>query len=277
MELRSLFLLHQLVKCLRDGSIIRIILLSPSLKRRRERRLSKRASIAPRRTTPLVNGVPQQRLPSNHLPRILTQHDIRPAQTTTRTRTKRAHRPTLLSACPSKFSQIPLSRRPPTTQPAPFAHEAFARVALTDQRLVLVSQLVPQGVKLVIMLAPLVVRKFMQHSIDNLLQRQEQIGIIMITQADANLVASIDVQPEQVPFRRQELGQDLNAPASLSHDGLDGRGDFAEESESRIAAWEAGEVLVAVEEWFMFFELSGVVALDVGGSAFFWGSVAAGE
>jgi len=99
----------------------------------------------------------------------------------------------------------------------------------------------------------------------------------MITQADANLVASIDVQPEQVPFRRQELGQDLNAPASLSHDGLDGRGDFAEESESRIAAWEAGEVLVAVEEWFMFFELSGVVALDVGGSAFFWGSVAAGE
>lgn len=99
----------------------------------------------------------------------------------------------------------------------------------------------------------------------------------MIPQANANLVSAIDVQAEQVPFRWQEFCQDLNAPASLAHDGLDGRGDSAEESEGCIAAWESGEVFVAVEERFVFFELGGVVALDVGGSAFFGGSVAAGE
>ena len=59
-------------------------------------------------------------------------------------------------------------------------HEAFTCVALADQRLVLISQLVPQSMELVIVLAPLVVRELMQHSINNLLQRQEQISIIMI-------------------------------------------------------------------------------------------------
>lgn len=141
----------------------------------------------------------------------------------------------------------------------------------------LISQLIPQRVELVIMLAPLVVRELMQHSINNLLQRQEQISIIMIPQADTNLVSAINIQAEQVPFRWQEFCQDLDAPASFAHDGLNGRGDSAEKSEGCIAAWEAGEVLVAVEEWFVFFELGGVVALDVGGSAFFGGSVAAGE
>lgn len=141
----------------------------------------------------------------------------------------------------------------------------------------LVSQLVPQSVEFMVMLAPFIVRELVQHSIHNLLKRQEQISIIVIPQANANLVSAIDVQAEQVPFRWQEFCQDLNAPASLAHDGLDGRGDSAEESEGCIAAWESGEVFVAVEERFVFFELGGVVALDVGGSAFFGGSVAAGE
>ena len=44
----------------------------------------------------------------------------------------------------------------------------------------LISQLIPQSVEFVIMLAPLVVRKFMQHSINNLLERQEQIRIVVI-------------------------------------------------------------------------------------------------
>lgn len=141
----------------------------------------------------------------------------------------------------------------------------------------LVAQLVPQSVKLVIMLAPLIVRELMQHCINNLLQRQEQISIIMIPQANANLVAAINIQAEQVPLRWQEFRQYLDAPTSLAHDGFDGRGDSAEESEGCIAAWETGEVLVAVEERFVFFELGGVVALDVGGAAFFGGSIAAGE
>ena len=97
----------------------------------------------------------------------------------------------------------------------------------------------------------------------------------MIPQSNTDLVAAIDIQAEQVTFRWQELGQDLDAPASLAHDGLDGRGDSAEEREGCIAAWESGEVLVAVEEWFVFFELGGVVALDAGRSAFFGSSVAA--
>ena len=156
-------------------------------------------------------------------------------------------------------------------------HEAFARVALADQRLVLFSQLVPQSVEFVVVLAPLVVRELMQHSINNLLQWQEQISIIVIAQADADLVSAIDIQAEQVSFRWQELGQDLDAPASFAHDRFDSRSDSAEESEGCITAWQTGEVLVAVEEWFVFFELGGVVALNVRGSAFFGSSVAAGE
>jgi hypothetical protein len=93
----------------------------------------------------------------------------------------------------------------------------------------------------------------MQHRIDNLLQRQEQISIIMIPQTDTNLISAIDIQTEQIPLRWQELGQDLHAPAALAHDGFDGRSDAAEEREGSIAAGEAGEVLVAVEERFVFF------------------------
>ena len=141
----------------------------------------------------------------------------------------------------------------------------------------LVSQLIPQRVEFMVMLAPLVVRELVQHRINNLLQRQEQISIIVIPQANTNLVAAINIQSEQVPFRWQELREDLHAPATLAHDGFHGRGDSAEESEGCIAAWETGEVLVAVEERFVFFELGGVVALDVGGAAFFGGSIAAGE
>lgn len=99
----------------------------------------------------------------------------------------------------------------------------------------------------------------------------------MIAQADADLVSAIDIQAEQVSFRWQEFGQDLDAPASFAHDGFDSRGDFAEKSEGCITAGQTGEVLVAVEERFVFFELGGVVALNVRGSAFFGSSVAAGE
>ena len=141
----------------------------------------------------------------------------------------------------------------------------------------LVSQFIPQSVELMIMLAPLVVRELMQHSIDNLLQRQKQISIVVIPQANTNLVSAIDIQAEQIPLRWQEFRQDLDAPASLAHDGFHGRGDSAEESEGCIAAGESREVLVVVEERFVFFELGGVVALDAGGSAFFGGSVAARE
>lgn len=277
MKLRSFLLLHQLVKCLRDSPVVRIVLLSLGLKCRSRRRLRKRAGIAPRRTASFVNGVPQKRLPSNHLPRILTKHNIRPAQTTPRACTQRAHRPTLLGARPSKFSQGTLGRRLPATKTVSRTHEAFASVALADQSLVLVSQFIPQSVELMVMLAPFIVRQLMQHSINNLLQRQEQISVIVIPQANANLVSAINIQAQQVPFRWQEFSQDLNAPASFAHDGFHSRGDSAEQSEGCIAAWETGEVLVAVEERFVFFELGRVVALDVGGSAFFGGSVAAGE
>ena len=140
----------------------------------------------------------------------------------------------------------------------------------------LVPQLIPQRVKLMIMFAPLVVRKLMQHSINDLLERQKQIRIVVITQTHADLVAAVDVQAEQVSLWWQELGQNLDAPAAFPHDGLDGRGHFAQESESRIAAGQAEEVLVCVEEWFVFFELGGGVALHAAGSAVFGGSVAAG-
>jgi hypothetical protein len=140
----------------------------------------------------------------------------------------------------------------------------------------LVPQLIPQRVKLMIMFAPLVVRKLMQHSINDLLERQKQIRIVVIAQTHADFVAAVDVQSEQVSLWWQELGQDLDAPAAFPHDGLDGRGHFAQERESRIAAREAGEVLVGVEEWLVFFELGGGVALHAAGSAVFGGSVAAG-
>lgn len=46
------------------------------------------------------------------------------------------------------------------------------------------------------MLAPLVVRELMQHGIDDLLERQKQVRIVVIAQADADFVAAVDVQPE---------------------------------------------------------------------------------
>jgi hypothetical protein len=140
---------------------------------------------------------------------------------------------------------------------------------------VLVSELIPQRVKLMIMLAPLVVGKLMQHSINNLLKRQKKIRIVVIAQTDADLVAAVDVQSEQVSLWWQELGQDLNAPTAFPHDGFDGRGHFAQECESRIAAGEAREMLVCVEEWFVFFELGGGVALYTTRPAVFCGSVTA--
>jgi hypothetical protein len=135
----------------------------------------------------------------------------------------------------------------------PCTHEALTRVALADQSLVLISEFIPQSVELMIMLAPLIVRKLMQHRINDLLQRQEQISIIMIPQSNANLISAVDIQAEEIPFRWQELGQDLDAPTAFAHDGFHGRCNSAEESEGCIAAGEAGEVLVAVEERFVFF------------------------
>lgn len=138
-QLRRLFLLHKFIQSLRDSPVISIILLSLRPKRRRYRRLRERASIAPVRPAALVDGIAQKRLPGNHLPRILTQHDIRSAQTTARTCAQRAHRPTLLGTRPSQLSQITLGRRTPATESPAFAHEPVARVALADQSLVLIS------------------------------------------------------------------------------------------------------------------------------------------
>jgi hypothetical protein len=179
-QLRRLLFLHKLIQSLRDGPVISIVLLSLRPKRRRQRRLCERAGIAPVRSTTLINSVAQKCLPSNHLPRILTQHDIRPAQTAARACAQRTHSPTLLGTRPSQLSQITLGGWTPATESAAFTHETIARVALADQRLVLVSQLIPQRVKLMIMLAPLVVRELMQHSINNLLERQEEIRIVVI-------------------------------------------------------------------------------------------------
>jgi hypothetical protein len=66
-----------------------------------------------------------------------------------------------------------------------------------------------------------------QHGVNNLLEWQEKIRIVVIAQADADFVAAVDVQSEQVSLWWQELGQDLDAPAAFSHDGFDGRGHFA--------------------------------------------------
>ena len=139
----------------------------------------------------------------------------------------------------------------------------------------LVSELIPQRVKLMIMLAPLVVGELMQHSINNLLQRQEKVRIVVIAQTDADFVAAVDVQSEQVPLWWQELGQDLDAPTAFPHDRFDSRGHFAQKCEGRIAAGESGEMLVGVEEWLVFFELGGGTALYAARPAVFCGSVTA--
>lgn len=69
----------------------------------------------------------------------------------------------------------------------------------------LVSQFVPKSMEFVVVLAPFIVRELVQHRVDNLLQWQEQISIIVVPQANADLVATIDVQAEQVAFWWQEL------------------------------------------------------------------------
>jgi hypothetical protein len=49
-----------------------------------------------------------------------------------------------------------------------------------------------------IVLAPLIVREFVQHRIDNLLQRQKQIRIVVIPQTNADFVPAVDIQTKQV-------------------------------------------------------------------------------
>lgn len=118
----------------------------------------------------------------------------------------------------------------------------------------LLPKLIPQSVEPPIMVPPLIVRQLMQHGIDNLLERQEQIGITVVAQTDADLVAAVDVQPEQVALGGQELGQNLHSPPTLAHDRLDRRGHFTQQRERRVAARQAREVLVGVEEGLVFFQ-----------------------
>lgn len=70
-KLSRFLLLHQLIDRLRDRPIICIVFFRFGPESRRRRRLRKRTSIAPRRRTSLVDGIAQQRLTRNHLPRVL--------------------------------------------------------------------------------------------------------------------------------------------------------------------------------------------------------------
>lgn len=90
----------------------------------------------------------------------------------------------------------------------------------------LISQFIPESMEFVIVLTPFIVGELVQHRVDYLLQWQEQIGIVVVPQANADLVATIDVQAKQVAFWWQELGQDLHAKATFAHDGFDGRRHF---------------------------------------------------
>ena len=91
----------------------------------------------------------------------------------------------------------------------------------------LVSQFIPKSMEFVVVLAPFIVRELVQHRVHDLLQWQEQIGIVVVSQANADFVSTIDVQAKQVAFWWQELSQNLHAKATFAHDGFDGRRHFA--------------------------------------------------
>lgn len=81
-----------------------------------------------------------------------------------------------------------------TAQPTAVGEEALACVALEEQALVLVAQLVPQGVELAIVPAVNDVGEFVEHSVRDLLAREELVPVAGVAEAEEDLLTAVDVE-----------------------------------------------------------------------------------
>lgn len=73
-------------------------------------------------------------------------------------------------------------------------HEALASESLEEQRLVFITELVPEIVEVVVVWTPDNVRQLVEKRIHNLLNREELPRVMVVAQSDENPLRPVDVQ-----------------------------------------------------------------------------------
>ena len=79
-------------------------------------------------------------------------------------------------------------------QPAAVGHETLARVALADEGLVLVAQLVPEGVELCVVRAVDDVGELVEHGVDYLLDGDELVAVAGVAEPEEDSLAGVHVE-----------------------------------------------------------------------------------
>lgn len=95
--------------------------------------------------------------------------------------------------------------------------KTFAGVAFHEQRLVLVTKLVPKVVKVSIVWPEDNMRKLVQQCICDLLHRQKLSRIMMISQAYKDPLSAVDVEPCINLSRRSLQSQNATHQAAAAH------------------------------------------------------------
>lgn len=85
----------------------------------------------------------------------------------------------------------------------------------------LIPQLIPQRMERLVMRPMHVMTQLVQHGVDDVLEREELALIGRRAEPEADLLAAVDVQAEQVGFGGVELAEDVDAPVALPHQRFD--------------------------------------------------------
>ena len=107
------------------------------------------------------------------------------------------------------------------TQSLPVRKEAFTCIAFPDKCFVFVSQLVPEGMEMLVVRSMNVVAQFMQHRVRDLFYREELPLIARVAETEADLFVAVDVQAKQIRLCGIKFTESADTPVSLAHDGFD--------------------------------------------------------
>lgn len=70
--------------------------------------------------------------------------------------------------------------------------------------------------------------ELVQHSIGDFFERHELPLVRRISKAEADSLALVDIEAQEIALLRVEFGQNTDSPSSLPHDRLDERRDLLE-------------------------------------------------
>jgi hypothetical protein len=99
----------------------------------------------------------------------------------------------LLSSYPSLPAHL-IKRHPFAAELLALSQETFARVALTQERLMLVTQLIPEVVEVCIVRSIDDVRELVKQGVRDLFYGQELPRVMMISESDEDSLCAIDVE-----------------------------------------------------------------------------------